>query len=180
MSNHQPTELELLYKEMKRIQDRIKILKRDELPCLALLENLDGIDTVVIEFDGGTSCNIPRLGLGKGYGSYKIDDLPIARVEFGMGHSCNSAELRTITAALIDLHGLCEFTGGAKKTRVIVRGDSQIALKWVNPLHKKEPKPTSTKEFIEAIHQARHVASMFHSIKSEWRSREYSVQLFGH
>lgn len=127
----------------------------------------------LIEFDGGTTCNIPSLGYGEGYGSYQINDAPIVRVSFGVGHSCNSAEILTLEAALADLAGR-----GERGMSVLVRGDSKIALKWVHC--KKQPKPSTSPMFRDAIQKLRKVTAQFTSVKTEWRSREHSVRLFGH
>jgi hypothetical protein len=66
---------------------------------------------------------------------------------------------------------------------VLVKGDSQIALKWVdveacNRFVKKAPKGTT--EFLNAITQLREAVRGFHSIKTEWQPREKSVKTFGH
>jgi ribonuclease HI len=135
----------------------------------------------VIEFDGGTSCNLPAQGFGKGYGSFQIRSnllqktYPIQKVEFGYGHSCNSAEIRTLVAALRDLADKCTDT---KTTTILVRGDSRIALKWV--WSRKTPTEKSTPLFKEAILLLQQEAAKFKHVKTEWRSREHSVKLFGH
>ena len=135
----------------------------------------------IIEFDGGTSCNIPSKGFGEGYGSYLIKnnllqkEYGIQRVKFGYGHSCNSAEVRTLVAALRDLLGRCE---RPKEMNVLVRGDSKIALKWV--WSRKQPTDKSTPLFKEAILLLQQEATKFKFIKTEWRGRNHSVQLFGH
>lgn len=56
--------------------------------------------TVRIEFDGGTPCNIPRLGYGIGYGSYRIDGEPIVRLDHRAPMSANAAELLTLVRAV--------------------------------------------------------------------------------
>lgn len=134
---------------------------------------------IVIEFDGGTSNNIPsRGGFGYGYGSYKIGDEDIKRVEFGLGHSCNSAEIRTLTAALTDLAD----RGNSHLISVLARGDSMIALSWCKDGKKlsKKSKKTATNNFIEAIQLLKEQVGRFQSVRTEWRSREHSVKLFGH
>lgn len=129
---------------------------------------------IVIEFDGGTSSNIPAKGYGKGYGSYRIDAHPIQRVEFGMGHSCNSAEIRTLVAALHDLATKCD----PATTKVLVRGDSQIALRWVNKTGL--PKSTGSKNFLEAVANLHAITEKFQRVATEWRTRKVSVAIFGH
>lgn len=127
-----------------------------------------------IEFDGGTSCNDPKIGLGRGYGSYQIDGGEIHRVEFGEGHSCNSAEILTLEAALQHLASF----GDPKEMVVLARGDSQIALKWVHC--KASPKQSTSLPFRQAIPMLRNQVQRFKSIKTQWRGRAHSVVLFGH
>lgn len=126
----------------------------------------------VIEFDGGTSCNDPKKGYGDGYGSYQIDGGEIKRVKFGKGHSGNSAEIRTLIAAL---HELAQSDRGG---RVLCRGDSQIALKWITC--RTAPKSKCSPAFISAVIDLHEWASKFTTIKGEWRRRNHSVKLFGH
>jgi ribonuclease HI len=128
----------------------------------------------VIEFDGGTSCNSPKKGFGNGYGSYQIDGGEIVRVEFGKGHSNNSAEIRTLVAALKALADIpCDLPRIA-----LARGDSQIALKWVKC--GAVPKDKTSEGFREAIELLREQVRRFHNVKTEWRRRTHSVALFGH
>jgi len=129
----------------------------------------------IIEFDGGTSCNNPAQGFGEGYGSWQINQEPICRVKFGYGHSCNSAEVRTLVDAL---RSLSMAIPDAKSKNVFVRGDSKIALKWVTS--KQHPTRKSTEKFQEAIYLLRLEVAKFKSVKTEWRGREHSVRLFGH
>ncbi len=132
--------------------------------------------TISIEFDGGTSCNIPRLGFGEGYGSYQIGDQPIKRVKFGKGHSCNSAEIRTLISALHDLADQMP----PHMVNLEIHGDSQIALKWANPKYMKKPSHKTTENFRNAIVELRKIAIMFANITTKWRGRDVSVALFGH
>lgn len=127
----------------------------------------------LIEFDGGTSCNIPRLGYGKGYGSFQVNGGDIYRVEFGMGHSCNSAEILTLCAALQELKIQCPYA-----ENVLCRGDSKIALKWIQ--YGGKPSKNASDMFIAAINKLRKLVRRFKSVRSQWRGREYSVKLFGH
>lgn len=128
----------------------------------------------VIEADGGTSCNIPAKGYGEGYGSYKIDDGKVMRYTFGLGHSNNSAEIRIIVEALRDLAA----AGNAMEKTVLIRSDSQIALKWVT--HLGVPSKKSSGFFAEAITLLRAEVARFASVRTEWRGRDHSVALFGH
>lgn len=128
----------------------------------------------VIEADGGTSCNVPALGYGEGYGSYQIDGGPVRRHSFGMGHSNNSAEIQIIVEALRDLAA----AGNSKEKIVMIRSDSQIALKWVS--HLGVPSKKSSSMFKEAIGFLRTEVARFASVRTEWRGRDHSVALFGH
>lgn len=128
----------------------------------------------VIEADGGTSCNIPGK-FGKGYGSYQINGGEIVRVEFGMGHSNNSAEIRTLVAAL---EALDAQEGPSTEKSVLLRSDSKIALKWVRC--GETPKEKTSEGFREAITLLRAQVIKFRSVKTEWRNRLHSVALFGH
>lgn len=127
-----------------------------------------------IEFDGGTTCNDPKLGFGKGYGSFQIDGGQIHRVEFGTGHSSNSAEILTLEAAL-QMLASC---GNPKEMTVLARGDSQIALKWVHC--RANPKASTSESFRQAIPLLRAQVERFKSIRTQWRGRAHSVALFGH
>ncbi len=130
---------------------------------------------IIITFDGGTTCNIPRLGFGEGYGSYQINDRDVVRCRFGIGHSCNSAELLTLTFALRDLLGSDSLSS---LKHVHVKGDSQIALKWAK--HRGFPSKKSTPMFHSAIAMLRREASSFRNLTTEWWPRENSVRIFGH
>lgn len=170
MKQTQP-EQDFLRSEIARLQSRLREITDSS--------RLDIINLVaVIEFDGGTSCNIPAKGFGNGYGSYKINDQEIVRVKFGNGHSCNSAEIMTAHAAALDL--LDQLGEASRSASVLFRGDSQIALKWINPKFRKTPKPSGSVKFIEAIRLIREVNHLFGSIRCEWRGRQHSVDLFGH
>lgn len=79
-----------------------------------------------IEFDGGTSCNIPRLGYGNGYGSYKIDNEPVYRCFFNRPMSANAAEILTLVHAINTIRSR-DFPVG--QIRISIYGDSQIALR---------------------------------------------------
>lgn len=133
-------------------------------------------DAVLIVFDGGTSCNEPKKGFGEGYGSYQISGDPIRRVKFGIGHSCNSAEIRTLHAALADLSGKTN----AWMYHIHIMGDSKIALKWARPNLKGEPHHSCWKEFHTAIKMLREEIVKFGKITTQWHPRSESVKLFGH
>jgi ribonuclease HI len=128
----------------------------------------------LVEFDGGTSCNIPAQGYGEGYGSFQIDHGTIHRVTFGRGHSSNASEILTLAAALEHLYS----RGGVDSVKLFIRGDSQIALKWATD--KSTPKAKTSECFKQAIARLRLFNGFFGDIKTEWRGRRHSVKLFGH
>ena len=138
----------------------------------------------IIEFDGGTSCNIPRIGLGEGYGSFRINGGEIVCVKFGMGHSCNSAEMRTLIAAI---EALLESDPQAVRKRLHIIGDSRITLNRVGYCKRgnRVSKPwTKTAFFVEAVAILHTLIRQFgphgRLVSTEWRGREHSVAIFGH
>lgn len=130
---------------------------------------------VVIEFDGGTPCNIPRLGYGIGYGSYKIDRGNIVRLTFGRPMSANAAEVWTLVKAI-------EYVKRAylpKRTILHVHGDSKIALSRCHRQPRKGKKK-NTDEFHTACGTLILLCDEFLRVETHWRGRARSVMLFGH
>lgn len=131
---------------------------------------------ITIIFDGGSTCNVPRKGFGKGYGSFKVEDREIQRCNFGAGHSANSGEVRTLIEAL-------RYTKKhfPEYDTLHIKGDSKIALSWIfrsgipKPFKGKEP----TSNFIEAVRML-HVETKGYNITTQWHPRKESVKLFGH
>jgi len=133
---------------------------------------------ITITFDGGTTCNRPKEGFGMGYGSYQIEGRPVvSRIKFGIGHSCNSAEIRTLESALADLAGSHP---DPASLHLVIKGDSKIALKWANPKYKEQPAAHTWHEFHKAIAMLRVQLPKFASITRIWHGRDHSVKLFGH
>lgn len=138
-----------------------------------------------IVFDGGTSCNIPRLGYGLGYGSYQIDSEPIHRCQFNRPMSANAAELNT---ALYAIRAVIDRGIDTASTRLVMRGDSEIALKWccgrTNSGKIAKPPKTGDKggspEFRDAVMMLRRETRQFLHVESIWHPRRESVALFGH
>lgn len=132
---------------------------------------------VTIECDGGTSCNRPG-DFGYGYGSYSIDGNEPVRVEFGKGHSNNSAEVLIMVAALKELARQVD----RGPIRVLVRSDSRNALKWVQLKTGKTSQisPKASAAYRDAVKLLLEAKARFPSIKGEWRNRLHSVALFGH
>lgn len=132
--------------------------------------NLPEIKWSTMQFDGGTSCNIPRLGYGKGYGSFRIDNQEIVRCEFE-NMSANAAEINTLASGLEEAarQGIKFLT---------VKGDSKIALKWVRC--RKEPKEATSEMFRLSIERLRAITPLFGRIQTHWISRVHNVRVFGH
>lgn len=129
---------------------------------------------VKIEFDGGTPCNIPRLGYGIGYGSYRINEEQIVRVDHGIPMSNNVAEIATL---------LCALNVVAKRhdpgtIKLNIHGDSKIALsRCITPLKKKKSLDT---EYGRICHKLISICGQFQNVSIHWRGRQASVKLFGH
>lgn len=144
-------------------------------PSVKTVPNAVEIRPVRIEFDGGTPCNIPRLGYGDGYGSYRIDQQEIRRLEFQTPMSANVAEITTLTRAIEEVAR----THNPQNTRLDIYGDSQIALNRCRfPV--KAKMAVSNPTFAAAC-QALHAAcAQFAEVETHWRGRAASVELFGH
>lgn len=137
------------------------------------------LQTIRVEFDGGTPCNIPRLGYGIGYGSYKINGQPIVRVTHGIPMSANVAEIMTLVSALKDVQ--VQF---GNRVKVKIFGDSQIALNWAaghTPSGKKKKFSKKVNQpFRDAVDALRLMTTQFSIVTTNWRGRAKSVELFGH
>lgn len=132
------------------------------------------MDFYLIEFDGGTPCNIPRLGFGIGYGSYRINKGEIVKVDHKVPMSCNVAEILTLVEALKQI------PNGMK---VKIKGDSQLVLNRVRDLAKGKEKPPSkgaTELFIQALILLKQECQRLSWIEVEWQPRIRSVEVFGH
>lgn len=126
-----------------------------------------------IEFDGGTSCNVPSRGFGDGYGSYRINQERPVRLQFYKAMSANAAEVLTLVKAVQEAK-----QKGA--TSLLIIGDSQIALGWAgNPDRKMSKK--ATPEFREAVSFLQKSLEPFSDkITTRWQPRIKSVATFGH
>lgn len=133
-----------------------------------------------IEFDGGTSCNIPRLGFGNGYGSYKINDEPVHRCNFNQPMSANAAEINTLAYAVKAIRDRGIDTS---QTSLVIIGDSMITIGWVNYIARKEKRKFSkkaTEPFKDAVAKLYEVLPGFAQISAKWQPRIKSVATFGH
>lgn len=176
-------EIDYLQQQIASMQRRLSELqsKQRSYNLVAPTEQYD----FTIEADGGTSCNDPKRGFGAGYGSFLIDRQktkqrwPTERVDFGIGYSCNSAEIYTLVMALRKLHAWHNQENmSASASSVLIRSDSKIALKWVNC--KKQPPMKGSQKFQEGIALLRIEVAKFKVVRTEWRGRQESVKLFGH
>lgn len=132
--------------------------------------------TIRIEFDGGTPCNIPRLGYGNGYGSYKIEHFPIMRLNFGTPMSANVAEIRTLIHAI----ELVSEWGNHASTILEIHGDSKIALNRCKKKLTAKQMKKSSPDFAEACNVLCGLCDLFAIVETHWRGRQASVKLFGH
>lgn len=132
---------------------------------------------IIIEFDGGTSCNNPKVGYGIGYGSFKIGEGKITRKEFG-NCSVNAAEVYTIAKALEAV------PESWRKEKFLVRGDSMIAINWVKKafagVKRTEKHLRMDDPFCAAIEALYAITGHFKHIDAEWRRRHHSLRIFGH
>lgn len=152
-----------------------------EMQEQAFLELQPGEQATIvrIEFDGGTPCNVPRLGYGIGYGSYQIDGDPIVRCDHGRPMSCNVAEIATLIVAM---KSVLESRGDVSGIILEVHGDSKNALgRLSKPISKKMLRePAGREAFISACQQLHALALQFAQVKPMWRGRARSVEVFGH
>lgn len=125
-----------------------------------------------IEFDGGTSCNVPALGYGHGYGSYRINGDPIRRCNFYRPMSSNAAEVATLVQAIEEAK-----QKGANSLLIV--GDSKIALGWARHPEKRKMSKTGSEEFRKSIGMLRRALEMV-AVEIRWQPRLKSVQTFGH
>lgn len=129
----------------------------------------------LIEFDGGTSCNVPALGYGVGYGSYRIDGNQIVRLDHRLPMSANAAEILTLACALESI------SVEHYQQSIEVIGDSQIALSWLKkPKLLSSPSPKTSPEFQVAVRRLQSIAIRFFAIHPIWKARAHSVAIFGH
>ena len=174
-------EIDFLQQQIAVMQRRLAELKQSSREYL--LVKPESHYDYIIEFDGGTSCNDPAKGYGDGYGTFMVGEKgtvfssanPKFTRRFGIGHSWNSAEIYTLVEALLHLHKELD---RPKEASVLCRGDSRIALKWVNC--KKHPPEKTSPKFRDGIRDLRSIVSEFGCVRTEWRGREHSVKLFGH
>ncbi len=132
-----------------------------------------GYDYVIIT-DGGNECNIPPH-YGDGYGSLKINDDDVCRVEFHRPMSNNAAELWTMDAAI----GMTDWRQDKKKYLFI--SDSQIALKYAKdaPFGRAKPSAKSSDEMLRAIKELRRKL-LTAEVSTCWWPRHKIFSIFGH
>ncbi len=145
------------------------------------MKNLDStganLKLIKIECDAGNLCNIPRLGLGKGYGSYAINGGPPIRIQYEECMTNNVAEISIIITALENI--LEEFG----PSNILVRSDSQIALSWIKKANKFKnfiKFPEENVPYAKAAKKLVATIKKHKKVDEEWRGRAESVRLFGH
>lgn len=152
------------------------ILQQPELLLAAL--NIAAMRTIRITFDGGTPCNIPRLGYGNGYGSYQIDGGRVITCDFNRPMSANAAEIWTAVFAVNDV---TRHQSNLAEACLHFQGDSRIALKYcLNFRRSVKFKSSSSGEFRDAILALHSLLPAFRDVKASWWPRENSVRIFGH
>lgn len=178
--------VEKLEKELAAAKERIKELSetpkkgvKPPTPTELFKDSPAPEGYIVIQFDGGTSSNVPPFG--KGYGSHCINSGEIVRLKFSERMSANVAEIKTAMEAL---KAVQKRTEGPYK--VYITGDSQIALKWIESAYKRDHRKVSAKAtelFKQTIGELR---TMFENnyrisdLKVQWKPRKFSVATFGH
>jgi ribonuclease HI len=174
-----------LEEKIKRLQSyldtlRSSIARHQALDDLKQQNSTAKKSTYVIEFDGGTSCNNPKKGYGEGYGSYQVSrdgiKYPIVRLTYGMGFSSNAAEIRTAGEAIEGAHQLGLSGGGD----VLIRGDSKLALRWIKSCLEEIPRDSCSESMCQAIKFLKTKVGYFPKIRTEWRPRKVSLEIFGH
>ena len=131
-----------------------------------------GADYTLV-FDGGSLGNP-----GRGYGSYQVIDARGAiaaeeRLEFGDGITNNGAEFRSLIVALEHLLRMAD--DNARRTRLAVRGDSQLVIHGVTGQWKI--KHADLKPLRE---RAAALLGEFGSHDVAWHGRDRSVRALGH
>ena len=178
--------VEKLEKELAAARERIKELSeppkkgvKPPTPTELFKDSPAPEGYIVIQFDGGTSSNVPPFG--NGYGSHCINSGEIVRLKFDQRMSANVAELKTAMAALKAVQQMT-----TEPYKVYITGDSQIALKWIESAYKRDHRKVSAKAtelFKQTIGELR---TMFENnyrisdLKVQWKPRKFSVATFGH
>lgn len=144
---------------------------------------------ITIYFDGGTTCNIPKLGYGNGYGSFKLtegyNNGQIQRVDHGLNHSNNSAEVLTLVSALIYLYEQWDLNiTDWDNVNILIIGDSQIALNQASKCFKDKMgfifHKRSSRMYKDALKKLHYAILPFKSIDTKWIPRKEIFEIFGH
>jgi ribonuclease HI len=150
-----------------------------EKPPIIQCEDDSSMSVIAIRFDGGTSCNKPTKGYGNGYGSYKINDGEVRRLEFNVPMSNNVAEISTLTSAVNALET------DRSTTRLHICGDSKIALSWAykagNGIAYTSPKHgPHAPMFFKAVMSLYEALRGVREVKTNWEARRTIHRVFGH
>lgn len=133
--------------------------------------------TVEVVFDGGSKGRGFAPGKGMGYGSYRIDRQPIQRVNFNREMTAQAAEVLTLAQALQEVSK----TRNAPYAKIVIRGDSQVALACASRLEtKRKIKLKGSDEFQDAQMLLAQLVRQFSEIETIWHPRDKSVAIFGH
>ncbi len=134
-------------------------------------QTVAGSDFTIV-FDGGSLGNP-----GKGYGSYQIVDsggvVAEQSLKFGDNITNNQAEFMTLIKAMEDLRA--RQGGNAARTRVAIRGDSQLVINTIMGKWKaRHP------GLIPLHQQAVSLLREFGRTDIKWQPRAKSVAVLGH
>ena len=162
------------------VSRKYEIRKPEVIPVTVTDDRRTPRITVTVHFDGGTPCNVPARGYGIGYGSYRFDSGPVVRVDHKRPMSANAAEIWTLCSALETL--LETYGVTAPLVKLLIQGDSQIALKWAAKSRGNSypSQKSGSGEFVEAGKRLCELTPKFSSLKTEWKARIHAVKAFGH
>jgi hypothetical protein len=146
--------------DLARFNAALSLKQKKPEPIVAAQE-------IVIEFDGGS-----RSYDSTGFGSWMIDDHPIQRKVFRDGMLSGEAEVLTMLYAMRQASLICD----PGVTALRIHGDCQEALFRCT----KMPKKTCEKGYYAACNAIRLLVKQFHTVTTHWRSRQRSIELFGH
>lgn len=132
-----------------------------------------------IIFDGGCIYEKTSNGIGRGYGSYRIDEEAIVRVDHGLNMTANAAEVLTVCRALEEIIRRYKDT---MSLALLIIGDSQVALANVRRFQKPNAQPNKNthESFQYATESLGIFLARFSKIEARWHGRKHSVKLFGH
>lgn len=161
--------------------DRDYLKERSPYPEPAHPKSADEARRLVqIIFDGGCIFEKESNGVGRGYGSYRIDEEKIVRVDHGLNMTANAAEVLTVCRALEEI--IRRLGVETTNLALLIIGDSQVALANVRRFQKPnaQPKKGTHESFQYATESLGVFLGRFTKIEARWHGRKNSVKLFGH